>query len=208
MLDYVNGDPEFLNIMIIGWTMSCGFTGTTWKHSHQSGNIQHPWGHKSPGKCRVMSKWCWPFSLTLMGWCITSMHHKAKTLTNNTTWKSFVMLYRSRDWTCGQWEHGSCIMTMHHLIPRNWFKLSWPNTTFVWFDRLPTLPTWLLVIFGCSPTWKRSWKGLILVTRWHYMKHNDQAVFHSQRGITDMLRKMAELVGEVCLVTRRLFWWR
>ena len=69
--------------------------------------------------------------------------------------------------------NGSCIMTTHQLIPRNWFKRSWPNTTFLWFDRLPTLPTWLLVIFGCSPSWKCSWKGLDLThetilygTRW------------------------------------------
>jgi len=38
----------------------------------------------------------------------------------------------------------------------------WPNTTFLWFDRLPTLPTWLLAIFGSSSTWKRHWKGLDL----------------------------------------------
>jgi hypothetical protein len=38
------------------------------------------------------------------------------------------------------------------LIPRNWLKLSWPNTTFLYFDGLPTLPTWLLVIFGRSTT--------------------------------------------------------
>jgi hypothetical protein len=59
-------------------------------------------------------------------------------------------------------KRGSCIMTTHQLIPRNWFKLSWPNTTFLWFDRLPALPTWVLAIFGCSPTWKRSLKGLDL----------------------------------------------
>jgi hypothetical protein len=73
-----------------------------------------------------------------------------------------VILCGARDRTCGQRECGSWIMTTHQLIPRNLFKLSWPNTTFLWFDRLPTLPTWLLVIFGCSPTWKRSWKWLDL----------------------------------------------
>ena len=39
-----------------------------------------------------------------MGWCITSTHHKAKTLTKKTTWKSFlafVMLCGARDRTCG-----------------------------------------------------------------------------------------------------------
>jgi hypothetical protein len=60
-------------------------------------------------------------------------------------------------------ERGSCIMTTHQLIPSNWFnKLSWPNITFLWFERLHTLPTWVLEIFGCSPTWKRSWKELDL----------------------------------------------
>jgi hypothetical protein len=69
-------------------------------------------------------------------------------------------------------KRGSCIMTTHQLIPRNWFKLSWPNTTFLWLDRLLTLSTWLLAIFGCSPTLKHSWKGLNLShetlygTRW------------------------------------------
>ena len=124
-----------------------------------------PEAKKKPGKCGETSKWCWPFSLTAMEWCITSTHHKAKTLTKNTTWKSFVtfvMLCGARDRTCGQREGGSCIMTSHQLIPRNWFKCSWSNTTFLWFDRLPTLPTWLLVIFGSSPIWKCSWKGLDL----------------------------------------------
>ena len=50
--------------------------------------------------------------------------------------------------------------------PRNscwsWFKLSWPNTTFLWFNRHSTLLTWLLAIICWSPTWKRSWKGLDL----------------------------------------------
>jgi len=36
------------------------------------------------------------------------------------------------------------------------------------------------------------------------MEHNDQAVLHSQRGIPEMLRQLAELLGEVCSVTRRL----
>ena len=47
----------------------------------------------------------WLFSLTLMGWWIMSTHHKAKTLTKNTTWKSFVtfvILCSGRDQTCGQ----------------------------------------------------------------------------------------------------------
>jgi hypothetical protein len=59
-------------------------------------------------------------------------------------------------------EYGSYIMTMHQLTPCNWFTLSWPNITFLWFNRLHTLPTCVLLISGCSPTWKRSWKELDL----------------------------------------------
>jgi hypothetical protein len=59
-------------------------------------------------------------------------------------------------------KRGSCIIITHQLIPRKWFQLSWPNTTFLWFDRLPTLPICLLAIFGYFPIWKRSWKGLDL----------------------------------------------
>jgi len=36
------------------------------------------------------------------------------------------------------------------------------------------------------------------------MEHDGQAVPHSQRGIPEMLRTMAEPLGEVCSVTRRL----
>jgi hypothetical protein len=80
-----------------------------------------------------------------------------------------VMLCGARDRTCGRRERCSCIMTTHQLIPHNWFKLSWPNTTFLRLDKLPTLPTWLLAIFYCSPTLKRSWKRLALSheTAWY-----------------------------------------
>jgi len=189
--------------------MSRGFKVKTRKprRSRHSGNIQYPRGQKRPGKCRATSKWCWPFSLIPVGWCITSTHHKAKILTKNTTWKSFVafvILCGARDRTCGQRKRGSCIMTTHQLIPRNWFKVSWPNTTFLCFDRLPTLPTWLLAIFGCSPPENAAEKDSIWVTRRHYTEHDGQAVLHSQRGIPEMLWTMAEPLGEVCSVTRRL----
>ena len=149
--------------------MSHGFMGTTLKprRSHHSGNIQHPQGQKRPGKCGATSKWCWPLSLTPLGWCITSTHHMTKTLKKNTTWKSFVtfvMLCGARDQTCGQRERGSCIMMMHQLIPRNWFKLSWPNTTFLWFDRLPTFLTWLCD-YWLFPALKTQLKGTRSETR-------------------------------------------
>ena len=160
--------------------MSHEFTGTTQKprRSCHSRNIQHPRGQKKPGKCGATSKSCWWFSLTPVGWCITSMHHKVKTLTKNTTWKSFVasmMLCGARNRTCGQWECGSCIMTMHQLIPHNWFKLSWPNTTFLWFNRLPALPTGslpsrhgFLRLLAVPPPENAAERDSIWDTRQHY----------------------------------------
>ena len=95
MLDYTSSDPEFLNIVTIGdesWVYGYGpetkAQSSQWKHSTS------PWPKKARqvwSNVKVMLT----FSLSLVGWCITSTHHKAKTLTKNTTWKSnvaFVML--------------------------------------------------------------------------------------------------------------------
>ena len=196
------------------WTLwplvtSHEFMGMTRKprRSHHSRNIQHPRGQKRPGKCRATSKWCWPFSLVTVGWCITSTHHKAKTLTKNTTYKSFVtfaVLCGARDRACGQRECGSCIMTMHQLIPRNWFKLSWPNTTFCGLTGSLLSRHGSLRFLALPPPENAAERDSIWVTIGHYLEHNGQAVLHSQRDIPEMLLTRAEPLGEVCSVTRRL----
>ena len=160
LLDYANSVPEFLNIVTTGdesWVY--GYDPETKAQSPQRKHSTFPRGQKRPGKCGVTSKWCWPFSLTLVGWCNTSTHHKAKTLKRILPGSLLLP-----SWCCVVEEtgHDSCNVTMHQLIPHNWFKLSSPNATFLWFNRLPTLPTWLLAICSCSPTRKRSWKGLDL----------------------------------------------
>jgi hypothetical protein len=53
-------------------------------------------------------------------------------------------------------------MTMPRLIHHTWSRVSWPNTAFQLFARFPTLQTWLLVIFGCSPNWRGHWRVLVL----------------------------------------------
>ena len=122
MLDYTNSDPEFQNIVTTGdesWVYrydpETKVQSSQWKHS----TSLRP---KKARQVRSNAKVTLTFSLTPVGWCITSMHHKAKILTNNTTWKSsvtFVILCGARDWTCGQQEHGIFIMTTHQLIPQN-----------------------------------------------------------------------------------------
>ena len=176
--------------------MSRGFTGTTRKprQSRHSGNIQHTRGQKSPGTCGATSKWCWPFSLTPVGCCITSTHHKAKTLTENTTRKSFVafvMLCGARDRTCGQREHGSCIMTTHQsfLATHSNFLGQTQHSCGSTSSLLSRHGS--LRLFAVPPPENTVERDSIWVTRRHYTEHDGQAVLHSQRGIPEMLRTMA-----------------
>jgi len=58
-------------------------------------------------------------------------------------------------WVAKTWQlhHDNAPAHSSHLIQGFWL-----NATFPWLVRLLTLPTWLLVIFGCSPNWKCCWK--------------------------------------------------
>jgi hypothetical protein len=71
----------------------------------------------------------------------------------------FMMQFGTRDRTCGSHTTGSCIMTTSLPILRVWSKNSWPSTKFPRFTTLLTLQTWLLVISGCSPSWRCRWNG-------------------------------------------------
>jgi hypothetical protein len=102
------------------------------------------------------------FSLTPVGWYITSTHHVAQPLPRSSTRRSFiafVIVCDTNDRTCGQRQLRSSITIMHLSILRIWFRRSWPNTAFPWFVRLPTPLTWLRAIFGYSPSLKCRWKG-------------------------------------------------
>jgi hypothetical protein len=83
------------------------------------GTFNIPEAKKGQASARSNIKEMMTFFFTPVGWCITSTHHKAKTLTKNTTWKSFVtfmILCSARDQTCGQQERGSCFMTKHQQL--------------------------------------------------------------------------------------------
>lgn len=89
-------------------------------------------------------------------------------------------------WPVDGMNFGSCIMIKYQIITYISFKLSWPNTTLLWFVRPLTFLTWLLVIdfeanFGDS-----------------------QAIFHSLKCIPEMLQTMVGL-PEVCAVPRNYF---
>ena len=68
--------------------------GTTRKprRSGHSGNIQHPRGQKKARQVQSNVKVMLTVLFDSIWWCITSTHHKAKTLTKNATWKSFIAL--------------------------------------------------------------------------------------------------------------------
>ena len=117
MLDYANRDLEFPNIVttgdeswVYGYDLETKTQSSQWKHS----TSPRP---KKASQVRRNVKVMLTVSLTLVRWCITSTHHKAKTLTKNTVWKSFVAFAV----LCGAREQtgGSSITTTHQLIPRN-----------------------------------------------------------------------------------------
>jgi hypothetical protein len=91
-------------------------------------------------------------------WCGCSLWHSYAII--EVGWPSFVitilsvvMLCGANDRTCGQQKLGSSITTMHPLTLLIWSKVFLTKHNIPWFVRLPTLQTWPLVIFGCSPNW-------------------------------------------------------
>jgi len=70
---------------------------------------------------------------------------------HNAVWCKRPDLWAAKTW---QLHHDNAPAHSLHLIQGFWL-----NTTFPWFVRLPTLPTWPPVIFGSSPNWKCHWKG-------------------------------------------------
>ena len=143
--------------------MSRGFKGTTQKlgRSPHNGNIHHPRGQRKHGRSAATSMLCWPFFSDSRG----VMHHEYAPQGQTVTKEYYEgVLCRHRNAVRRKrpdlWVEklGRSVTTMHPPILRIWFKVFWLNTTFPWFVRLTTLPTWPLVIFGRSPNWKCRWK--------------------------------------------------
>jgi hypothetical protein len=110
-----------------------------------------------------MSKWCWPFSLTPVGWCITSTHHKTKTLIKSTTWKSFVafvMLCGVRDRTCRQRERSSCINDKAPAHSSQLIQTFLAKHNIIVVRQALYSPNMSPCDFWLFRTWKRSGKGL------------------------------------------------
>ena len=162
MLDYANSDPEFLNIVttgdeswVYGYDPETKMQLSQWKHltSPRPKKARQVWSN-----VKVM--------LTVffvpVGLCITSAHHKAKTLTKNTTWKSFVAFVilrckRPDLWASGMWNLHDDNTPAHSSQLIQTF-LAKHNISVV--QQAPCSPDMAPCDFGCSPTWKRSWKGL------------------------------------------------
>ena len=155
MLDSANSDPEFLNIVttgdeswVYGYDPETKAESSQWKHST----------YPRPKKSRHVRSNV-KVILTVFFDSRGVLHHEYAPQGQNINREYYpevlrrlcdaVRRKRPDLRAAGTWQ-------LHHdnapVIPRNSFKLSWPNTTFLWFDRLPTLPTWLLAIICCSPT--------------------------------------------------------
>lgn len=97
-----------------------------------------------------------------MGWCIMSTRHWVKILPRNTTWRSsalYCCCATKITGFLGKQTICSFKMIMHPSILCIWFRLSWPNTTFLWFAMLHIPLIWLLVTFSCSQSWRKRCKN-------------------------------------------------
>lgn len=114
--------------------------------------------------------------------------------------------FRSHSWCCaGKWPAKTW---KHPPIIRDWFRLSWPNITFLRFVRLSILPSRLPLVFGSSSSWKCCWKGLSL-------NHNKTSFVTQWLNSTVFPKKpsrnasnVAGLVEEVWAVPRGRLHWR
>ena len=154
MLDYANSDPEFLNIVttgdeswVYGYDPETKMQLSQWKHltSPRPKKARQVWSN-----VKVM--------LTVffvpVGLCITSAHHKAKTLTKNTTWKSFVAFVilrckRPDLWASGMWNLHDDNTPAHSSQLIQTF-LAKHNISVV--QQAPCSPDMAPCDFGCSPT--------------------------------------------------------
>jgi len=191
--------------------MSRGFTGKTQKQrrSPHIGNIHHPRGQRRHGRSAATSRFCWPFYSTPVGWCITNTHRKAKPSPKSTTrgyFVAFVMLCGANDRTCGRQNLAAPSRQCTRPFFASDSRFFWLNTTLPWFVRLPTLPTWLLVIFGCSPNWKCRWKGTDLSQEKTLCGTRQPSCTWFHKKLSRNVPAMAGPLEEVCALPRRLLW--
>ena len=156
MLDCVQSDSNFLNTVITGdesWVY--GYDPET---KAQSSQWRHPSSPrpKKAGQVRSNVK----ILLTVFSDSSGVLHHEYAPQDQTVTKEYYEgVLCRLRNavrrkrqdlWAAKPWQshHDNAPAQSSHLI-QGFF---WLNTTFPWFVRLPTLPTWPLVISGFSQT--------------------------------------------------------
>jgi hypothetical protein len=153
MLDYANSDPEFLNIVITG--------DESWVYRYdpeakaQSSQWQHSTSLRPKKTRRVQSNV--KVMLTVFFDSCGVVHHEYAPQGQNINKEYYLeVLRRFHDavrhkrldlWATGMWQ-------LHHdKAPAHSLELI---QTFLAKHNIPvvrqTLPTWLLAIFGCSPT--------------------------------------------------------
>jgi len=207
MLDYANSDPEFLNIVITG--------DESWVYGYDTETKAQPsqWKHSTsprPKKARQVRSNVKAMLTVFFGSRVVVHHAYAPQGQNINKEYYLEVLRRLRNavrckrpdlWAAGTWQlhHDNAPAHSSQLIQT---FLAKHNIHVV--RQTPYSPTWLLAIFGCSPTENAAERDSIGFTIRHYREHDGQAVLHSQRDIPEMLLTTAEPLGKVCSVTRRL----
>ena len=105
--------------------------------------------------------------LTVCFYCLGVIHYEYAPEGQNITTKYYLEVLRSfrdevRRKTQDLWADG-WIKTTHQQILHTWSNISWRNTEFLWFARLPTPQILLLVISGYSQTSKTRYSNILHV---------------------------------------------
>jgi len=201
MLDSANHDPEFLNIVttgdeswVYGYDPETKVQSSQWKYS------------TSPRPKKARQVWSnVKVMLTIFFDSRVVVCHKYTPQGQNINKEYYLeFLNRLCDavqrkspdlWTAGMWKlhHNNAPAHSSQLIQT---LLAKHNIPMVW--QVPYFPDMAPWDFWLFLHLKTQLKGTrIWVMRWHYMEHNGQAVLHSQRGIPEMLRTVAEPLGEM-----------
>lgn len=154
MLQTLNSNPNFLCAITGDGCCVYGYDPET---KMQSSQWKHPTS-PSPKKARLCQSQAG--LLLWLHWRGSSrLRPHGRTITKRFC-VAFVTPWDANGRTSGQWANGKFITITHLTIFHIWYKvscaLSKHNTSV--FVRLSTLPTWLRVTSGFSPSWKYHWK--------------------------------------------------
>lgn len=134
--------------------------------------------------------------------CIISIHHKTKILPENRT---SPLLCRAEQ------ETGS-------VDTRSLAAISWKSTTsfltyelgntkLLYYIKHPNLLTWHGSMWFLTITQAKPWHWKVFNLSYkNYVENAVPGVLYSQRNVSELLPTMAGILGDVCVVPKKLLW--